>query len=201
MTKDKVESLLDNLSETLRDGWIYYHCAKSLNKAYTNHRITCARIFFMGCYTACLIESVLSLSKLLIDHQDSVSLHFLLNYARKTPSSFPFGTPDRIIQVINESETQLIKFEPLRQIIKFNRDKSIAHIDRKHITNPTEILEKSNINMIDVEACYHEIHKIINRFMGLQKSSELYLASFEKDIPEDLDFLLGLIEEADFKLD
>jgi hypothetical protein len=201
MTEDKVESILDNLNANLSNGWLYYHCVKSLDKAYKNHRITCARFFFMGCYNACLNESILSLSKLFIGHQDSVSLPYLLDYARNNPKSFSLSTEARVIETVNESEMRLKQFDSLKQIIKFNRDKSLAHIDLQHITNPSEILKRSNINMNDVEACFREIHKIINSFMGLKKSSELYLANIDSDVPGDLEFILGLIEKSDLEED
>jgi hypothetical protein len=201
LTKDKVESILDNLADTLSNGWLYYHCAKSLDNAYSSHRITCSRFFFMGCYYACLNESILALSKLFIDHPDSVSLQYLIDHARNNLESFPLVTPDRLIKAIDESEMRLKKFEPLKQTIKFNRDKSIAHIDRKHITNPSEIFEKSNINMNDVEACFREIHKIINIFMGFKKSSKLSLINIEEEVPDDLEFLLGLMDKSNSQSD
>ena len=194
--KDNIQLILDNLTGNLSAGWLYYFCAKSLDLAYNNHRVTCSRSFFMGCYDACLNESVLTLSKLLLDNSDSVSIHYLFQQARNNVESFTNSTPDVIINAVNQSEKELSKFSEFINILKFNRDKSLAHIDRKHLNNPTEIIEKANIDMNEVENCFREILRIINMFLLYKNLGELSLINIEQDVPEDLNFLLNLFEKS-----
>jgi hypothetical protein len=193
--KDKTRSILERLSDLLSHGWLTYFCAKSLISAYSEKRITRAQFFFVGCYRACLNETILALSKLLIDDSDSITIYYLLNHAKCNSRTFPYAKPEEIKRTVREHEKVLKKYENLKANIKFQRDRKLAHFDRKHINNPTEISSNPSVNMEEVEECYRDIHRIINAFSRFNTDSEWHLQNIDKIVPDDLDNLLQLIEK------
>ncbi len=189
--KDKAELLLDSLTDTLSNGWLYFFCARSLDTAYKERKITFSRYFFLGSYYACLNESIRALSRLLINRPDSTSLRTLLNHARENAKSFPLVVPDRLYKVIEDSEAKLDEFEPLCQAIRLNHDKAVVHFDRRHINTPSPA-SKSPLDLDEVEDCYREILNILNVFLIYKNLPELSLINLERSIPNDVDFLVNL---------
>ncbi len=192
---DEVQQILDNLSDLLTNGWLYYFCAKSLDAAYTKEEVPFSPYFFMGCYFACLNESILTLSKLLSEGPKSISIGLLLKFAKKNPEMFPFVNKDDLMRAVKDHEKDLKKYEQLKNNIKFQRDKKLAHLDREHIYNPTKILKNPDLDMNQVEDCYREIHRIINAFKCFVDASELSLLNIEEEVPKDLFDLLKLMKE------
>ncbi len=152
--------------------------------------------FFMGCYLACLNESILTLSKLLSEDPNSISIYLLLNFAEKNPEVFSFVTTDDLMRAINDHRKDLRKYKKLKNNIKFQRNKKLAHLDREHIYNPSKILKIPDLDMNEVEYCYREIHRIINAFKCFVDSIELSLLNIEEEVPNDLVYLLKLMKEA-----
>jgi len=192
---DEIQRIIDNLSDLLTNGWLYYFCAKSLDAAYTNHEVPFSRYFFMGCYFACLNESILTLSKLLSEDPKSISIYLLLNFAKKNPEVFSFATTDELMSAVHDHAKDLRKYRKLKTNIKSQRDKKLAHLDREHIYNPTDIQKKPDLDMNEVEDCYREIHRIINAFKCFVDRSELSLLNIEEEVPKDLFDLLNLMKE------
>lgn len=193
----QLKTILDLLSNQLSEGWLYYFCAKSLNDAYQKHRINSARFFFMSSFSASLNESILTLSKLMINHPDSISIYYLLNYAQNNPSELKFATPDKIKQATKDHRLKLDNYNSLLDNIRFQRDKVLAHLDRKHVNDPDFILSNPPLDMNEVEVCYKELHRILNDYNQYFNKSEFYLKNIEEEVNEDIEFLLSLIEKAD----
>lgn len=196
-TLEKTKSILDHLSDLLSHGWLYYFCGKSLDEAYSKNRIASSRFFFMGCYYACLNETILAISKLFIEHSDSITIYYLLNHAKANPKTFPNASAKDVILAVKKHGDKLRKFDELKSTLKFQRDRKLAHFDRKHINNPSEILSNPELDMNEVEECYREIHRTINTFYRFSADPELSLLNIEEDVPEDLGYLLESIEVAD----
>ena len=194
---EKTKSILDHLSDLLSHGWLYYFCGKSLDEAYSKNRITSSRFFFMGCYYACINESIITLCKLLIDHPDSITIYYLLNQAKSNSDKFPYASAKDVIHAIDKHVENLQKFDEFRVKLKFQRDRKLVHFDRKHINNPSSIVINPDLDMTEVEDCYREIHQTINTFKIFSTESELYLLNIEEDVPKDLVHILELIENAD----
>ncbi len=190
--KDKAEMILDSLTDTLSNGWLYFFCARSLDNAYADRKITFSRYFFLGCYYACLNESILALSRLLIDHPDSVSLRTLLDHARENAKSFSLVLPDRLLKVIEDNEAKLDEFDSLSEAIRLNHGKAVVHFDRKHINIPSPT-HKIPLDLDEVEDCYREILNILNVFLIYKNMPEFSLINIERSVPQDVDFLVDLM--------
>lgn len=192
---EMLSDTLEFLSGQLTQGWLFFQCTRSLHKAYQANRLTSARYFFAAAYYAFLHESVLVLSKLIIQHKDSICMFYLLNQAENNTRLFKFATPDCVKQSVKEHRALLDNYAPLVESVRTQRDRVIAHLDRKNINDPSAIFS-APVNMTEVGDCFQAILGILNVYKGYYNNSELYLTEIEGAIQEDVDFLTGLIEVA-----
>ena len=128
--------------------------------------MTSARYFFVGVYYACLHEALLVLSKLIIEHEDSITLFYLLNQVTNNPHLLEYATLEDVKDAIGEHRKMLEDYAPLRETIRTQRNRVIAHLDRKNINDPSAILS-APVNMIELRDCYQELLKIVNVYKGL----------------------------------
>ena len=104
---------------------------------------------------------------------------------------------DKLKQTIDGHKKKLESYNSLLANVKFQRDRVIAHFDRKHITNPSAILSNPSLDMDDVGNCYRELLQIINDYNLYNNKSEFILINIEEEVAGDLEFLLSSIEELD----
>jgi hypothetical protein len=147
-------------------------------------------------YYASLHEALLVLSKLIVDHEDSINLYYLLNQVTNNPHLLEYATHKDVQEALSEHRKTLEDYTPLRETVRIQRNRVIAHLDRKHINDPSTILS-TPVNMIELRDCYKELLEIVNVYKGFYDNSELHLTPLlDKRIEEDVDYLAELIEAA-----
>lgn len=193
----KIKDILSYLSDQLGRGWLALQVSKYLYQAFQNSKITSARYFFISAYLSCTESAVLALSRLVIPNQDSINIEYLLNTAKHNSKVFSNVGKEEVLKAILEHEQKLKTIASLMVSIKDHRDRTLAHLDRKHINDPAAIIANPSIDMQEVEKVFYLILQIINTYKGYLDSSELYLTNLEKEIEDDLGYLLNLIKKAD----
>lgn len=193
---NKIEAILGYLSNELLCGFRFLSTAKILHNAYSKQQLTCAGYFFAAAYEACLRESLMSLSKITTHDQDSITIDYLLNCVLQAPQAFPRATKSELQRLITEHREQLATFQPLVENIKVQRNRILAHLDRKHISNPTAVFAES-IDMSEVEQCFGRLLQIINAYKNVFDSSELCLESIGDSIQKDVTYLVQLMQSTD----
>lgn len=193
----KIRDILGYLSDQLARGWLAFLISKHLYRAFQSQQITCARYLFITTYLSCTESAILALSRLTIPNGDSINIEYLLNISEKNSQAFPHAHKEEILKAVLEHKQKLAAIGSLLANIKEQRDRTIAHLDKKYINNPAIITANPPIDMNEVEKVFQLILHIINRYKGYFESSELYLANFERNIEDDLGYLLHLIKEAD----
>ena len=191
----KVNEILNILSDQLTQGWLFYFTAKHISHAFEDKRINSSIYFFIASYNACLNETILAMSKLLIEHSDSISFYTLLKYAENNPNVFIFDRAKDVKIRVKEHKKKLDSYNQLINSIREQRDRKIAHLDKKHINQPSKILAMKPVDMIKVEECYQDIHQIINVYYKYALDSELYLENIEEDVEDDINFILTQINQ------
>src|SRR5262249_14458514 len=141
--QDKISAILDHLCDELARGNHFFQIAQALQRAYDGNRLTDAPYFFAGAYDACLRESILSLAKLTDSDQDSITIVYLLNIAKQNREAFQRAVPDESDMAVTRHQKLLKELRPLIASVKGQRDRVIAHLDRKHITRIIHQAEKS----------------------------------------------------------
>lgn len=192
----KVVDIIGFLSDQLLRGWAAFWVAKYLHRAYEANEITSCRYFFTTVYLSCVESAVLALSRMLLSYQDSIGIEYLLNCASQNVKDFPHADEKTILNSISSHKQQLSSIDPFLQSLRRNRDQTLAHLDRKYVTNPVKITSIPNIDMQEAEGTFRLVLKIINTYKGYAEDSELRLDSLETNIEDDLKYLIGLIDQA-----
>lgn len=193
----KIKGILGYLSDQLARGWVALQVSKYLHQAFQNQQFSCARYFFTSAYLSCTESAVLTLSRLIIPNDDSVNIEYLLNVSKQNPKAFSYAAKEKVLKAVLEHEQKIETIASLVVSIKDHRDRTIAHLDRKYINDPTVIFANPPIDMREVERVFQLVLQIINTYKGYFDSSELYLADLEKEVEDDLGYLTRLMKEAD----
>ncbi|RLI51185.1 MAG: hypothetical protein DRP09_19475 [Candidatus Thorarchaeota archaeon] len=195
MPHERIQDTIGFLGDQLERGWSYFQCAKSLHKADQANKLSSARYFFITVYQACLHEAVLVLSKLVIAHKDSITVFYLLDQAENNPHLFSHTTHENVDMFVKKHKELLGNYGSLIDSVRNQRDRVIAHLDRKHINDPSTI-SNLPVNMVEVEKCFQDILEIINVYKKYYDNSEFCLAHAQQNIERDISFLTELIKTA-----
>jgi hypothetical protein len=193
--QDRMEAILGYLSHELHRGILFLNIVKALHTAYNNQQLTSARDFFAGTYEACLRESLISFSKIVMPDQNSITIDYLLNCAIQSPRVFPRITKEDLQKQVMHHKAQLDAFRPLFENVKVQRDRILAHLDRKHINDPSAVFAEP-IDMAEVERCFKVLLQILNGYKRVFDNSELSLKDVGESIQEDVAYLVQLMQFA-----
>jgi hypothetical protein len=194
--QDRMEAILGYLSHELHRGILFLNIVKALHTAYNKQQLTSARDFFAGTYEACLRESLISFSKIVMPDQNSITIDYLLNCAMQSPQVFSRIAKADLQKLVTRHKAQLDAFRPLFENVKVQRDRVLAHLDRKHINDPSAVFAES-IDMVEVERCFGALLQIINGYNRVFDNSELSLKDVGESIQGDVGYLVQLMQFAD----
>lgn len=199
-TSERARDIIDQLTVQLAKGWQAYLVAKQVHERRANKRIASMVYFFNTVEFSCLETTVLTLSKLLVPHADSISIPYLLNFAEQNPSAFPKVQRKQLADLIYRHKEQLRLFEPLIDNLKQQRDRTIAHLDRLHVTNPSTITSVPPLNYLEVEKIFRDATQLLNKYAYyLDPPTYIFLGALEPNVVEDVEYLTKLIEYDDAK--
>lgn len=126
----RLERIIDEVADELSRAQLYLSVAFALNEKYREGRITSARYLSYGSYYAALREGLLSVSKLLIHDQDSISIVYLLDYALSNPREYGHSESDEVKAMVRWHNVQIKGLEDLAERLRPIRDMVLAHLDR-----------------------------------------------------------------------
>ena len=189
--EQRLEDTLGFLSGQLNWGWLFLKSAKALH--HTNWAAS-TMWFRRAAYQACLNEAVLVLAKLVIPCEDSITFSYLLNQAENNPGLFEFAHGHQLEASV-ERHRQVLEEHELVPTIKTQRDKVLAHFDKKHINDPS-VITSLPVNMTEVESCYEELVDILNVYKGYHDDSQFHLGLVEQSVRDDVEYIATLIQQA-----
>ncbi len=192
----RLDRIIDEVADELSRAQLYLSVAFALNEKYREDRITSARYFFYGSYYAALREGLLSISKLLFPSQDSISITYLLNYARSNPSEYATSDPHEIKAMVRRHGQQIQGLEGLAKRLKPIRDMDLAHLDKRRITRPEAVVPEP-IDFSELDGALQTLLTVVNEHDGAHRNKETHLQHIRDYSTRDLDYIVGLIEAAD----
>jgi hypothetical protein len=193
-----IQDTLGYLSDQLSRAWLAFALAKAINQAYQDGRLTCGLYLWSTTYWTCTESAVLGLCRLALRDADSLNIHYLLNLCRQSPEALTRVSKEKLLLSIRQNAA-LLEGEIIADFLantKIHRDRTVAHLDRKYVNDPQQILATPPVDMWLVESVFDLLLRIVNTFKGYLDSSELCLSHVEQSVQEDLDYLLSLAEEA-----
>ena len=111
-----------------------------------------------------LARTILALSNLLKKDSQAVCINYLLNLFRQEKL---------LLEQIQADETCLDDLRKEAKPFLEVRDKIVAHVDRAHITNPSEIEEIMNdLDVGAIEPLYQSVHRVLCPY-GIELNQEV----------------------------
>ncbi|MBN1318448.1 MAG: hypothetical protein JXA42_23410 [Anaerolineales bacterium] len=197
----KARDIIGHLAYQLARGWTTFVVAKHVHEARSGKRINCAHYFFNTVEESCIESAILALSRVLIPHIDSINVQYLLNYSEQNHRVFPRADQQTIIDNVQRHRQQLASISSLIANIKEQRDRTVAHLDRKHVTNPSAVYAYPPLNYLEIESVFSLLLCIINTYSGyLVPSEDIRLDDIEPSVVDDMSCLVKLIEQDNARL-
>lgn len=192
----KARDIIGHLAHQLAKGWGAFLVAKRIHEIQASKRINCVHYFFGITEESCIESAILALSRVIVSHDDSINIQYLLNYAEQNHQIFSRAGRQEIMDRVQQHREQLNAISSLIANIKEQRDRTVAHLDRKHITNPSAVYTHPPLNYREVENTFGLLLSIINTYSGyMSPSEEIRLDNIDSGVIEDLNYLVGLIEQ------
>jgi hypothetical protein len=199
-SNQRASDIISQLTIQLAKGWQTYIVAKQVHERRTNKRISSMVYFFNTVEISCLETTILTLSKLLVSQNASISIPYLLNFAEQNSSAFPKIQQEQLADLVNLHREELLLLEPLVSNLKQQRDRTIAHLDKLHVTNPSVITSVPPLNYLEVEKVFRDLTSFLSEYASLMEpSTYIFLGTLEPNIIEDIEYLTKLIENDDAK--
>ena len=196
MDDTRLSRIIDEIENELARAQLYLSIAFPLNAMYRNERVTSARHFFYGSYYASLREGLLSISKLLIHHEESITVSYLLDYAMSNPSEYGNVSEDEVNAMVVRHRRRIAGLDDLVRRLRPIRDQDLAHIDKRRISNPNAYVPEP-IDFTELDEALEALHQVINEHDGAHRNKELSLQHLRNFSTNDLEYLISLIEAAD----
>jgi hypothetical protein len=196
-SEKKIRDIIGRLAYQIAWGWQAFHIAKYVHERSANKRINCAHYFFNVVEASTMETAVLTLARLTIPHRDeSITINYLLNFVEQNREAFPHIQESTILAEIAHHRSQLESLNSLVANIKEQRDKTIAHLDKLHVTNPSAVYTHPPIDYQEVERAFRLLLNIVNVYAGyLRPSEEIRLDDIAPNITDDVEYLTNLIEQ------
>ena len=193
---EMVQDIIHHLGFQLAKSWKAFLVAKLVHEQRNTGRINCSHYFFSSVEESCLETAILILAKISISHIDSISIPYLLDYSEQNPTAYLNVGSDEIRSLVSMHRKEIEKLSSILGNIKEQRDRTIAHLDKKHIKKPSSVYAFPPLNLADVENLYVVLLNIVNDYSKyLVPSSEIRLDSIKPGVIDDVEYLTSLIEK------
>jgi len=191
----KIETTLDFLYEALSWTNLYYFTVKTLFQAIHDGYNLFHNSFFFTSYQAILNETLIGLSKIIVEHPDSISFDYLLNLVELSCKHFPHASKEEIQKSVTSHRHKIQSYQVLINKIKSQRDLNLAHSDRKLITQPDLIAAEPFIVLDEIEDLIEDLLTILNTYSIYLKQSEYDLSHMKGKAQQDVAYLVSIYNE------
>lgn len=120
-----------------------------------------APTFFGLTLEAHLDRALLNAAKTFDGHRDAMNLRKILNCAGENKRDLSEENQKRLTKFFPQAERQIGAIESTLSAIQTRRDKIIAHLDRKTVSDPQKVIADSQVTLDDLKKVYGVAWKII----------------------------------------
>lgn len=193
--RERVKEVQDLLFGQITQGLAYFYCAQSLYRGFRESQLMKNSYFFFGVYEAAKREAILALARIMKEHPDSITIHYLFNLLENNPRLLSSDNSESMRRAVAGHRAQLEKYEPLIESVCEQRDRVLAHLDRKHVNNPSDLFAYSQgVNLTELGDCLWEVLDVLNFYAGYY-GNEFDPSNLEGAIAGDVDILLKWMRE------
>lgn len=191
---EKNLDIIHYLASQISLGWIHLYIAKFIGEAYRENRIMGAHTILKNAQLACEESSVLALGKVVVKHESSQSIYYLLNCLEEDPSSYPYVNESELLEQISNHRDELSKIDEILPSLKEKRNKVIAHLDKKLVNQPETVFSYPPLDVESLVPAFQIIRGILEVYDKQTESFSFWIDE-GKDIKSDLDYLIALIDK------
>jgi hypothetical protein len=154
-----------------------------IRQQYEGQSITHDDIFLTTMVNSTYNTTILSLANIIKPHKESVSLDYLITCVKDSKDLFDVKTKNRFLSFVDEINYALSIISTTIERVTELRDKSVAHLDRKHINNPSFFLKKPPMKWDELATAYSVVGSAIleiGKYLDLDNNMEdiIRLADF-----------------------
>lgn len=193
--REKVEKVLERLMLEISQGLLCLYCAESVYEGSQRSPLMRQSWFFRTVQDATMRGAILALAKLTKKHKDSISVHYLFNLVDQNPRALCSDSPDTLRECVADHRATLDRFEGLIDSACEYRDRVVAHLDRKHVTQPSDVFaHPKGVNLTELGECLGQVLSIVNHYAGYY-DKQFSLDHLKSFISGDVDILVEWMRE------
>jgi hypothetical protein len=152
--REKLIHIYYRLEDAFYSGVLAFVVLKTLREEYRKYPTKEDDIFIGAVVISTFNTVILALSNIVKSNSSSIDLSYLFDCITQSKKEFDEKAFDELFHFIEEFRVELEKISLTMDRIIELRDKSVAHLDRKHVNNPKYFLEKLPIKWDDLEWAY-----------------------------------------------
>jgi len=181
----KLREIVEYLSDQLTRGWAALWVAQQVDRACREEQLDCASSLLTTTYDACVESAILALARLTVAHKDSISVAYLLNCVDQSPSAFPLPERPAVADAVVQHRALLLNLQPLVDRVKDYRDRTIAHLDKRHVNQNGVISARPPVDLREVESAFQQMLLILNAYREYLDRPALHLEELKASIADD----------------
>lgn len=189
-----IREIVKILTSQISIGWHYFVIAKFIREAYEKDRIKGAHTIFTNSYSACWDAAILSVTKVIDKQKGSLSLRYMLNCIEAVPSDYPGLGKTELSRQIDDHRQELQALEEKIAGIWDERDRIVAHLDRKQVNDPASVFSNPRLKLDDLHSAIRTLRRILLIY-NTQLEAEGISIDENQYIWNDLERLIRLLEE------
>ncbi len=188
---EQIETIIQALCDELFWGLRTLYAYKALDQ--TDSRLT--PTLFDTFYFACMDQACLILSRLVIvQKDDSVNVQYLLEQAKGNAQLFRFSKPDEIEGLVETHSKLLESYKPVIDVLREQRNKNLAHLDRKHVKQPGWRENQTGLDLDRVEQLYCDLIGVISTYHRMFYGGEFDFGDWQAISKEEVETLISFYE-------
>lgn len=185
---------MEKIRESLQQTRLYLVIYKYLNDQISSYQFKIAPNFFTTASDATLRETILGITRLTDDDPESINFKLLLNMAGNHPRILQNSSIDPRT-LVETNRLRLANLDPLLKALRPVRDRELAHLDRKHVNDPSAVFPQS-IQVQELAQCVDILTDILSDLWQALHGVPLEAHHEDDLIVKELESLWIIIEQS-----
>jgi hypothetical protein len=176
--RKKLLQIFDRLLNNYHSGVLAFVVLETIRGEYQRFQAMEDDIFLGTLVISAYNTTVLALANTVKPSAGSIHLGYMFNIVKNSDDDLKNESYDQLISFIGEFEDTLRRIAPILQHIIHLRDTSVAHLDRKHVNNPSALIQKPPAKWEDMYMAYTVVGSgllEIGKLLGLESEIEDYI--------------------------
>lgn len=167
---EELKHIYLRLVDYLLSGDLAFVVLKSIREELIRDNETKDDIFIGTVVISSYNTMVLTLANSIKPNSESIHLSYFFNCVRESKKELGDEKYNQIMAFIGEFETELERLSNITKAVIELRDTTVAHVDRKHVNNPSALFKDQPISWEDMEMA---ISVVSSRLLELGKYLDL----------------------------